>query len=427
VEAHAPGILLNSARAAGRDCMHVAVIIAAGGRGTRFGGALPKQWLSLAGRTLLERSIAAFDRHAEVREVVVVVPADALAAPESPLALLATSATSIRFVAGGARRQDSVANGFAAISPQAEIVLVHDAARPLVSAEVISRTIAAAAESGAAIAAVPVHDTVKQAADRDGLPFIARTLPRETLHLAQTPQGFRRDVLAAAIAQGGAADVTDEAGWAERAGYPVRLVLGDPDNMKITTERDLARAEAVLGGTPASHAPQPPAMRIGIGYDLHRLVEGRPLLLGGVRIPFERGLLGHSDADAVCHAVTDAILGAANLGDIGRLFPDTDPRWKDADSLALLADARARVAAAGWALVNVDIVVIAQQPKIGPHAPAIRASLARALDTTPDAISIKGKTNEGMDAIGRGEAIAVHAVALLTGRGPAITETGRTR
>jgi 2-C-methyl-D-erythritol 2,4-cyclodiphosphate synthase len=140
------------------------------------------------------------------------------------------------------------------------------------------------------------------------------------------------------------------------------------------------------------------------------------LILGGVAIPFERGLIGHSDADAVCHAVTDAILGAANLGDIGRLFPDTDPRWKDANSLALLADARARVTAAGWALVNVDIVVVAQQPKIGPHAGAIRGALATALEISADVISIKGKTNEGVDAIGRGEAIAVHAVVLLTAR-----------
>jgi 2-C-methyl-D-erythritol 4-phosphate cytidylyltransferase / 2-C-methyl-D-erythritol 2,4-cyclodiphosphate synthase len=286
-----------------------------------------------------------------------------------------------------------------------------------VSADVISRTIAAAAESGAAIAAVPVHDTVKQAADRDGVPFIARTLPRETLHLAQTPQGFRRDVLAAAIAKGGGADVTDEAGWAERAGYPVRLVLGDPDNLKITTARDLARAEALLDAArPGAGADVSLAMRIGTGYDLHRLVEGRPLILGGVRIPFERGLLGHSDADVVCHAITDAILGAANLGDIGRLFPDTDPRWKDANSLSLLTDARERVSAAGWGIINVDVVVIAQRPKIGPHTQAIRETLAGVLAIAAEAISIKGKTNEGVDAIGRGEAIAAHAVALLGAR-----------
>jgi 2-C-methyl-D-erythritol 4-phosphate cytidylyltransferase/2-C-methyl-D-erythritol 2,4-cyclodiphosphate synthase len=392
--------------------MHVAVIIAAGGRGTRFGGTLPKQWLSLAGQTLLQRSVAAFDRHREVHEIVVVLPADALDA-DAPTPLPPTSTTkAMSYVAGGARRQDSVANGFNAISPDADIVLVHDAARPLVSEAVISRTIAAAAESGAAIAAVPVHDTVKQAEPREGHPFIARTLPRETLHLAQTPQGFRREVLAAAIAKGGGIDVTDEAGWAERAGYPVRLVLGDPDNMKITTERDLARAEKLLD----PGATRAPALRIGNGYDLHRLVEGRPLILGGVQIPYERGLIGHSDADAVCHAVTDAILGAANLGDIGRLFPDTDPAWKDANSLALLRDAHDRVASAGWLVVNIDIVVIAQKPKLSPYADAIRESLAGALQMSADAIGIKGKTNEGVDAIGRGEALAVHAVALLTAR-----------
>jgi len=214
-------------------------------------------------------------------------------------------------------------------------------------------------------------------------------------------------------------------------------VPGDPDNLKITTEADLARVEGIVrqadqaGRTDQSERPdksdrsdqseqegagaasKAPVMRIGLGYDLHVLVEGRPLILGGVLIPYERGLMGHSDADAVCHAVTDAVLGAANIGDIGKLFPDTDQAWKGANSLRLLADAWTRVRAAGFTLGNLDIVVIAQQPKIGPHADAIRESLARVLDVTPAQISIKGKTNERVDAVGRGEAIAVHAVALL--------------
>lgn len=411
--------------------MHVAVIIAAGGRGVRFGGARPKQWLELGGQTILARSVAAFDRHQQVQELVIVLPPGTLASGEfaKPVA-----AKTVRFVEGGVRRQDSVANGFAAISDEAEIVLVHDAARPLVSSEIISRTIAAAAESGAAIAAVPVHDTVKETVQRDRQTVVIRTLPRETLYLAQTPQGFRRDVLAAAVALGQQQDdeaaATDEAMLAERAGYTVAIVAGDPTNLKITTEGDLRRAEAIAYDPLAPVAeqdtpdarPAAPAraggqsggtMRIGLGYDLHRLVEGRPLILGGVRIPYERGLLGHSDADAVCHAVTDAILGAANLGDIGRLFPDTDPAWKDANSLMLLADAYSRVRAAGWLVSNVDIVIIAQRPKIGPHAAAIAASLARVLETTADAIGVKGKTNEGVDAIGQGEALAVHAVTLL--------------
>jgi 2-C-methyl-D-erythritol 4-phosphate cytidylyltransferase/2-C-methyl-D-erythritol 2,4-cyclodiphosphate synthase len=417
--------------------MHVAAIITAGGRGLRMGRALPKQFLAVGGQTILERSVAAFDRHQQVQELVIVVPPEAL---ESAEFVKPATSKPVRFVAGGARRQDSVANGVDALSAEAQVVLVHDAARPCVSAELISRTIAAAASAGAAIAAVPVHDTVKQVVVQDGVGFIERTLPRETVFLAQTPQGFRREVLDAVVALGREApDATDEASLAERAGYRVQVVPGDFDNLKITTEADLARVEGIVrqvdapgeggpgqasyanrmneehvaGAASMRPASKTPVMRIGLGYDLHVLVEGRPLILGGVLIPYERGLMGHSDADAVSHAVTDAVLGAANIGDIGKLFPDTDQAWKDANSLRLLADAWTRVRAAGFTLGNLDIVVIAQQPKIGPHADAIRESLARVLDVTPGQISIKGKTNERVDAVGRGEAIAVHAVALL--------------
>jgi 2-C-methyl-D-erythritol 2,4-cyclodiphosphate synthase len=193
---------------------------------------------------------------------------------------------------------------------------------------------------------------------------------------------------------------------AERAGHQVRLVDGDARNLKITTADDLDIAERLVGAPAA-------AVRIGNGYDLHRLVQGRPLILGGVTIPFERGLDGHSDADAVCHAVTDAILGAAGAGDIGRHFPDTDPAWKDANSLGLLERAAGIVAAAGYRVVNVDVVVIAQRPKLAPHVDAMRATVARALGIASDMVSVKGKTNEGVGSIGAGESIAVHAVALV--------------
>jgi 2-C-methyl-D-erythritol 4-phosphate cytidylyltransferase/2-C-methyl-D-erythritol 2,4-cyclodiphosphate synthase len=377
--------------------MKVAVIIAAGGQGTRLGGAVPKQWLAFGGRTLLERSVAAFDAHPRVTEIVVVVPPGTTDVPVPP------TATAQRIVTGGARRQDSVAEGFAAVSADASVILVHDAARPFVTADVIDRAIEGAIASGAVVPAVPVHDTVKQVTP--GNSRIIGTLPRETLFLAQTPQGFRRDILAAAIDAGRAgASGTDEAMLAEHAGHAVHVVPGDEANVKITTAADLERARA---------RSAPPAFRIGTGYDLHVFAEGRPLILGGVRIPYDRGLKGHSDADAVCHAVTDAILGAANLGDIGRLFPDTDPRFKDADSLVLLADAASRVRDAGWQVVNVDVVVIAERPKIGPHATAMQASLAATLGVDAGAIAIKGKTNEGVDATGRGEALAVHAVALI--------------
>jgi len=382
--------------------MSVSVIIAAGGQGTRLGAGVPKQWLAIGGRSLLERSVAAFDAHPRVTEIVIVVPPGTTGVP------VPATTTPRRIVTGGARRQDSVAEGFAAVSAQAAVILVHDAARPFVTADVIDRAIDGAIAAGAVVPAVPVHDTVKQVVPGDTR--VTATLPRETLFLAQTPQAFRREVLAAAIDAGRAgASGTDEAMLAEQAGHEVRLVAGDEANVKITTAADLERARAV---SPSDRATAP-AFRIGTGYDLHVFAEGRPLILGGVRIPYDRGLRGHSDADAVCHAVTDAILGAANLGDIGRLFPDTDPRYRDADSLVLLADAAARVRDAGWQVVNVDVVVIAERPKIGPHAAAMQAALAGPLAVEAGAIAIKGKTNEGVDATGRGEALAVHAVALI--------------
>lgn len=379
--------------------MHVAAIIAAGGTGTRLGAGVPKQFLQLGGKTILQRSIEAFTRHGRVTEVVLALP------PQATLEV-AEADGRLRVVAGGARRQDSVANAFDAVSPDAEIVLVHDAARPFVSADVISRTIDAAAVHGAAITATAVTDTVKQVTMEAGDLVIAGTIPRESIYLAQTPQGFRRDVLARAVALGrGDAVATDEAALAELAGHPVHIVEGDVDNVKITTVADLDRARA--------REPKVLSGRAGTGYDLHRLVEGRPLIVGGVEIPFERGAMGHSDADVACHAATDAVLGAACLGDIGRHFPDSDPTWKGASSIELLRQAAAMVRHAGFDIVNLDVVVILERPKILPHLQQIREGLAGAISVPVERVSVKGKTNEGVDAVGRGEAIAAHAVALL--------------
>ena len=386
--------------------MHVSAIIAAGGRGSRFGAGQPKQLLTVGGRPILARSFDAFASHPAVNEIVVALPAELAAAPP---AYLAHPSKRVECVHGGERRQDSVALAFARVDVGADLVVIHDAARPLVSGDLIRRTIEAAAESGAAIAALPARDTVKRG---DAAGVITGTLPRNEIFLAQTPQAFRTDVLRAALVlASGQGDATDEATLAEQAGQRVRLVEGDPRNLKITTPDDLAMAEALVGG-------RAPALRIGNGYDLHRLVPGRPLVLGGVTIPFESGLQGHSDADAVCHAVTDAILGAAGAGDIGRHFPDTDAAWKDANSLELLRRASALVQEAGYALVNVDVVVIAQQPKLVPFLAEMRANLAGALRCDAGQISIKGKTNEGVDSMGAGESIAVHAVALVS-RAPA--------
>jgi 2-C-methyl-D-erythritol 4-phosphate cytidylyltransferase/2-C-methyl-D-erythritol 2,4-cyclodiphosphate synthase len=388
--------------------MYVTAIIAAAGVGRRLGAAVPKQLLDVGGRSMLERSVSAFVSHPRVRDVVVAMPAELIAGAP---AWLSAGGSRVVIVAGGERRQDSVANAFDAVPPDAEIILIHDAARPFVSADVISRAIDAAAAHGAAIAAMPANDTVKRVRGT----VIAETLPRESIYLAQTPQAFRRGVLHDAVALGRAgAGGTDEAALAEQAGHTVHIVEGDAANVKITSTADLDAARVTTQSGPAGlRAPDSAAFRIGVGYDLHRLVEGRPLILGGVTVPSDRGALGHSDADVICHAVTDAILGAARAGDIGRLFPDTDPAWKDASSLALLRDAAAQVRDRGFVVQNLDVVVLLERPKVGPHRERIEANVAEALGIDSGVVSVKAKTNEGVDAIGRGDAIAAHAVALL--------------
>jgi len=386
--------------------MFVSAIIAAGGRGQRFGGPLPKQLLTLGGTAVLERSVGLFLAHPEIDEVVVALPADLVAHP--PAYLLNTSKP-VRVVTGGARRQDSVLNAFRAVASASEVIVIHDAARPLATPALISRTIAAAVESGAALAAMPARDTVKRATIGE-TPFVSETIPREVVYLAQTPQVFTRRVLADALALGEqGADATDEAALAERAGHPVRLVEGESTNVKITTPEDLPVMDAIARG----RASESVVARVGTGYDLHRLVEGRPLIIGGVTIPFERGPLGHSDGDVVCHSVTDAILGAAAMGDIGRHFPDTDPKWKGADSVELLRQAVAIVRAAGFTVINVDVTVVLERPKIKHYVDSMRQAVAGAVGTDVSNVSVKGKTNEGVDAVGRGEAIAAHATALL--------------
>ena len=425
--------------------MHVTAIIAAGGRGQRLGAAQPKQLLEIGGRAILERSVTAFLAHPDVDAVVVALPADLAAAPPDYLRSPSSSGTQqkpLRIVAGGERRQDSVANAFAVVAPHSDVIVIHDAARPFASADLIARTIVAAAETGAALAAVQSRDTVKQASistapGAQERILVRETLSRDTIYLAQTPQAFRRDVLASALAV--TADATDEASLAEQAGHAVRIVDGETANIKITTAADLALAQAIAAasanaecglrtaesGTTNSalnsairtpHSALPRTGRAGTGYDLHRLVDGRPLVLGGVTIRSDRGALGHSDADVVCHAATDAILGAACLGDIGRHFPDTDARWKDASSLELLRRAVALVAEQGLEVGNVDVTVILERPKIKDHVDAMRAAVAGAIGIDASRVSIKGKTNEGVDAVGRGEAIAAHAIALVRSR-----------
>ena len=379
--------------------MHVTAIIAAAGEGRRLGAAVPKQLLDIGGRSILERSVTAFTEHDCVDDVIVVVP-PGLTVMEQ------TVGSAVRLVHGGSRRQDSVANAFDAVNVRSDVVLVHDAARPFVSADLISRAIDAAFTHGAAIAAIPARDTIKRVEERGDELVITETIPRDVIYLAQTPQAFRRDVLSAAVALGrSGVDATDEAMLAERAGHRVHVVEGDPSNVKITTASDLDAARRMSA---------PAISRIGTGYDLHRLVEGRPLILGGVTVPSDKGAIGHSDADVVCHAVIDAVLGAACEGNVGQHYPDSDPRWKGASSIPMLRDSVRLIDRRGLKVANVDVTVVLERPKIAPYIDAIRAQLASALAVPIDCVSVKGKTNEGVDAVGRGEAIAAHAVALLS-------------
>ena len=382
----------------------VGAIVAAGGAGLRAG--LAKQWLVLGGESVLRRSARLMTECDLVDEVVAVVPRGEEARAAAELAGLARPA---RVVAGGAQRADSVLNGLAALDACA-IVLVHDAARPFAAPALVRRVAEAAARDGAALAAQPVTDTVKRSggAAADGSAArVAATLDRRELWLAQTPQGFRRDLLLRAYEAAGseASGATDEAGLVERLGAPVTLVPGAPGNFKITGPEDVDRARAL------TEIP----FATGVGYDTHRFAPGRRLVLGGVEHEGD-GLLGHSDADVCAHAIGDAILGAAGLGDLGRHFPDTDPRGKGVSSLRLLREISARAAERGWRLGNADVTLAAKRPKIAPRAEEMRARLAEALGVAPAQVNVKATTGEGMGFVGRGEGIAAHAVVLLVRR-----------
>jgi 2-C-methyl-D-erythritol 4-phosphate cytidylyltransferase/2-C-methyl-D-erythritol 2,4-cyclodiphosphate synthase len=383
----------------------VTAIVAAAGSGRRMGREVNKVFLPLAGRAILARSAAAMAACPEVDSLVVVVAPGEEARAEGLLAPL-NLIKPWRVVAGGAERQLSVANALAAVPADADLILIHDGARPLVDAATVGAAIAAARECGAAGVAVPVKDTIK-AVDDSGC--ISATPDRRTLWAIQTPQAFAAGLLRRAYAQAAADGVlaTDDAALVERLGHKVRIVPGSYANIKITTPEDMTVARALLGSEAGN------MRRIGIGYDVHRLVAGRPLILGGVDVPWEKGLEGHSDADVLLHAIKDALLGAAALGDIGRHFPDTDPAYKGASSLRLLAAVGEKLAAAGWRAANIDAVVIAEKPKLAPHIPAMNANIAAALGIDADCVNVKATTTEGLGFTGRREGIAAQAVAAI--------------
>ncbi len=366
---------------------------------------------------MLERTLCAFQDHPGVAAIVVVANAEERERVERASQAYAKV---VAVVAGGDTRAESVRNGLNVVPAETEIVLVHDAARPLVSHGLIERIIAATARVGAAVPGTPLSDTVKRV-DDDGL--VRATVPRAAefdghtvagLTAVQTPQGVRALLLRAAYDRIGFAHaaLTDEASLVEALGEPVAVVPGDTANIKITRQEDLNYAEMLI--------PQPPPqIRTGLGYDVHAFAApeaGRKLFLGGVEILHDRGLEGHSDADVVLHAICDALLGAAGLGDIGILFPNTDPTYKGISSLRLLSVVGQRVAEAGWHIVNIDAAVVAEAPKLMPHRPAMQRAMAECLGIEPERISVKATTSEKLGFVGRREGIECTAIATIRSR-----------
>ena len=389
-------------------------LIPAAGRAARFntdgGTEGNKVFAPLMGRPLLRWTAAAFADHPGIDGIVVVAGAGEVARCREALDGLDKL---LAIIPGGETRQVSVAIGLFTLGGAADdLVLVHDGARPLVTPEIITRCLDSAREFGNAVAALPLTDTLKAVDDAQ---IVQRTVDREGLWAVQTPQAFRIatlfDAHIAARDQGWSG--TDEASLVERFGAePVHLVLGAPDNLKVTRPGDLKLAEALLRARSGEQMAQ---TRIGFGYDIHPLIAGRLLMLGGVAIPSPRGLDGHSDADVLLHALCDALLGAAGLPDIGNLFPNTDAAYKGISSLELLRQVRERVGAVGYSVGNVDMTLIAEAPKISSHVPQMRTLIAECLHIEPARVGIKATTNEGLGSLGRGEGIAAHAVAAIVG------------
>lgn len=423
----------------------VTAVIVAAGSARRMGG-INKQYAELAGMPVLARSVAAFDNDPFVDEIVIVARSGEEDRCRRDIVEKYGFRRVSAVVPGGAERQDSVraalgvvfggAAGREAGSCGAEVsdggggrddgrdvglVLIHDGARPLVPRTVIDAVIDGCAARGAAIPAVSVKDTIKQIHLSDSRAVVSFTPERSLLRAVQTPQGFDAALLMRAYdACAPDTAVTDDASLVEALGAPVYIVDGDEMNIKITTPSDLGRAEQLLNGSsaydPGINDPVAAVARVprtGMGYDVHAFAENRKLILGGVNIPHDRGLLGHSDADVLIHAVMDALLGAAALGDIGKHFPDTDLRYKGISSLLLLGHVSELLSSHGWTIVNIDVTVIAQRPKIAPHIPQMKKIMAEVLKISESQINIKGTTTERLGFTGREEGIASQAVASI--------------
>lgn len=382
--------------------MKTAAIIVAAGSGSRMGR--PKQFLPLGSQSVVEWSLKAFLDLPEIEKVVLLLTPENVREHGSRLA-----SDRVIVAEGGATRMLSVRKGFSEISEDIEVVAVHDGARPLVTAEIIRAVLDEAYESGAAIAAVPVKDTLKKVANKQM--WISGTPARSLFWQAQTPQCYRREILEEALARfPDEAEATDESQLVEKAGHKVKVVTSSYENFKITTPEDMTMAEALLEARAGGRR----RTVVGFGYDIHRLQEGIPLMLAGLRLESPKGLLGHSDGDAVLHAAGDAVLGALGAGEIGIMFPPENPKIKGIASRDIIAAVTAKLMTANGELAHLDVTVVAEQPKLKPHYEAMKRSLAEIFGVAEGCINLKAKTNEGVGDIGKGEAMACYAVATLT-------------
>jgi len=387
----------------------VSLIVVAAGRGTRLGGDEPKQYRLCAGRPLICHTLEALAAAYEFAATTVVIHPNDQAFYDRALTFLSTrcAATIGPPAMGGATRQESCLAGLAAQAPlQSDLVLIHDGARPFPPADLIHRAVAAAAEHGAAAPGLPLSDTIKEI-DHAGV--VVATPLRANLRAMQTPQAFRFDLIYDAhrrAERDGRGDFTDDAAIAEWAGWPTHIFPGDPANVKITEMSDLLAAEARLTAEATD-------IRIGQGFDVHAFAEGDGVWLGGVKIPHDRALSGHSDADVVLHAIVDALLGAIGDGDIGAHFPPSDEKWRGAPSRLFVEDAARRVRERGGAIANIDATIICEKPKIGPHRDTMRAAIAEMSGVAVDRVAIKATTSEGLGFTGRGEGIACLAIATV--------------
>ena len=400
----------------------IAAVIAAGGTGTRIGSAIPKQFLKLAGKPILLHTVERIQELEGIVQITIALPLRHIG-PAREILHRKSWKIPITCIRGGSTRQESVRRGVAATGKDVQLILVHDAVRPLCDRETMRRVAKAAMAKGGAIPGISATDTIQRVSPKGR---ILATPPREELFAIQTPQCFHANILRSALERARRAGFagTDESSVVRWAGHPVFMVAGSPDNIKITRPLDLKIAEHLMDGKQTGDPgleegeERESMFRIGQGIDYHRLAEGRKLLIGGVEIPFEKGLQGHSDADVLLHAICDAIFGAAGLGDIGTHFPDSDATNLDRPSLEFLRETRARAESAGWRVCNVDATVLAQRPRLAPYMTAMRQNIAGALGLSAADVSIKATTTERRNAEGRGEGTSAQAIALLAKDSP---------